>query len=115
MGSEQYISEIDWKFSVDRIFNEKRYNFGVFDTYEEALNFFNYCNTYIIRYAFLMTDEALSSLGKQVPDLVNYNNSQIIDFSENLDKQLFELIDFSDKEIEYIKHRIDDLRSKEME
>ncbi|MBR1750409.1 MAG: Eco57I restriction-modification methylase domain-containing protein [Ruminococcus sp.] len=96
-------------------FGRARLALRSFDTYEEALNFFNYCNTYIIRYAFLMTDEALSSLGKQVPDLVNYNNSQIIDFSENLDKQLFELIDFSDKEIDYIKHRIDDLRSKEME
>ena len=62
-----------------------------------------------------MTDEALSSLGKQVPDLVNYKNSQIIDFNENLDKQLFDLIGFSNEEIVYIKHRIDNLRSKEME
>ena len=37
MVYEEYITEIDGKFSIDRIFNEKRYNFGMFDSYEEAL------------------------------------------------------------------------------
>ena len=38
MGYEEYISEINGKFSVDRIFNEKKYNFGIFNTYDEALD-----------------------------------------------------------------------------
>jgi len=42
MGSDDYISEVDGKFSIDRIFNDKRYNFGVFDTYEEALKHLDY-------------------------------------------------------------------------
>lgn len=42
MGTEDYISEINGKFSVDRIFNDKKYNFGIFDTYEEALDKLEY-------------------------------------------------------------------------
>lgn len=38
MGSNDFISEINGKFSIDRIFNDKKYNFGIFDTYEEALD-----------------------------------------------------------------------------
>lgn len=96
-------------------FGRARVALRSFDTYEEALHFYNYCNTYIIRYSFLMTDEALSSLGKQVPDLVNYKDNKIIDFNGNLDEQLFSLIGFTNDEIDYIKYRIDNLRAKEME
>ena len=96
-------------------FGRARVALRSFDTYDEALNFYNYCNTYIIRYSFLMTDEALSSLGKQVPDLVNYKDNTIIDFNGNLDEQLFSLIGFTNDEIDYIKYRIDNLRTKEME
>ena len=42
MGSEEYISEIHGKFSIDRIFNDKKYNFGIFDTYDEALEKLDY-------------------------------------------------------------------------
>ena len=42
MVSEGYISEIDGKFSIDRIFDDKKYNFGIFDTYEEALEKLDY-------------------------------------------------------------------------
>ena len=42
MGVEEYISEIGGKFSVDRIFNDKKYHFGMFDTYDEALNKVDY-------------------------------------------------------------------------
>ena len=42
MGYDEYISEIGGKFSVDRVFNDKKYNFGVFNTYEEALDRIDY-------------------------------------------------------------------------
>lgn len=42
MGNEEYITEINGKFSIDRIFNEKRYNFGMFNSYEEALDRIDY-------------------------------------------------------------------------
>ena len=42
MGNEEYISEFEGKFSVDRIFNDKKYNFGIFNTYQEALDKVDY-------------------------------------------------------------------------
>lgn len=42
MGNEEYISNVGGKFSVDRIFNDKQYNFGIFDTYDEALDKLDY-------------------------------------------------------------------------
>ncbi len=82
-----------------------------FKTYEEAKNFYEYAKTYLIRYAFLMTDEALTSLGLMVPDIKNYKSDNgIIDFNIDLDKQLFVMIDLSDEEIAYIRGVIDNLR-----
>lgn len=82
-----------------------------FETYNEALNFYNYANTYFVKYAFLMTDEALTSLGKKVPDLLDYTNNNIfIDFSKELDSQLFSLAGFSENDINYIKDVVDNIR-----
>lgn len=84
-----------------------------FVSYEEAKNFYDYANTYLIKYAFLMTDEALTSLGMLVPDIVDYkSNNKIIDFSKDLDEQLFSMIQLSDDEISYVKKQIDTLRKK---
>lgn len=42
MGSEEYISERNGKFSIDRVFNDKNYNFGVFNNYGDALERLEY-------------------------------------------------------------------------
>lgn len=74
-----------------------------FETNEEAKNFFRYANSVFVRYAFLMTDEALSSLGMFVPDLMNYaNKNSIIDFEKNIDSQILELLHISSTEFEYM-------------
>ena len=53
---------------------------------------------------FLMTDEALTSLGKKVPDIMTYSdNNSLVDFSEDLDRQLFELVGLNGDEIAYIE------------
>lgn len=84
-----------------------------FKTYDEANNFYNYVKSYTIRYAFLLTDEALSSLGLLVPDLMDYSsNNAIIDFNNDIDDQLFRMMKFSDDEISYIKNKIDNLRQE---
>ena len=94
-------------------FGRSRVALSLFDTEEEAHNFYKYVKTYLIRYAFLMTDEALTSLGKKVPDIGDYTSQNaIIDFSKELDKQLFDLFCLSDEEIAYIKNRVDNLRKK---
>ena len=94
-------------------FGRARVALASFDTEKEALNFYKYCKTYVIRFAFLMTNEALTSLAKKVPDLIDYtDNNEIIDFSNNLDEQMYKLLNLTFEEIEYIKEKIDNIRKK---
>lgn len=92
-------------------FGRSRVALGSFKTEKEAKNFFNCMNTYIIRFLFLMTDEALTSLGKKVPDFIDYSDMcNIVDFNHNLNEQLYKKINLSSEEIEYVKSKIDNLR-----
>lgn len=82
-----------------------------FKTQAEAKNFYKYAQTYIVRFAFLMTDEALSSLALAVPDLVNYQaNNAILNFAKDIDEQMFKMCKLTEDEIAYIKNKIDTLR-----
>ena len=97
-------------------FGRARLALRSFCTCEEAENFYKYANTYLIKYMFLLTDEALSSLGKEVPDIENYkSNNGYIDFKRDIDEQLFEIFELSVDEVSYIKSVVDGLRKKEME
>lgn len=85
-------------------FGRSRVALGSFKTEKEAQNFFNYCRTVLIRFMFLMTDESLTSLGKKVPDILDYTDDNgILDFSKDLNKQLYKLVGLSDNEIAYIE------------
>lgn len=93
-------------------FGRSRLALRSFATKEEAENFYKYVDSYFIRYTFLLTDEALSSLGKEVPDIGSYTASNdCVDFSKNIDEQLFNIFNLSDKEIEYIKQTVNGLRN----
>ena len=60
---------------------------------------------------YLMTDEALTSLGKKVPDIKDYtSNNSILNFSMDLNTQLYNLIGFSFDEIKYLEDKINTLR-----
>ena len=92
-------------------FGRARVALRSFKTYDEAHNFYMYVKTYFIRFAFLMTDEALTSLGALVPDIGNYSiGNKTLNFNEDLDNQLFKLLNLDDDEITYIKNVIDTLR-----
>ena len=85
-----------------------------FDTEEEAKNFFKYANSVFVRYAFLMSDEALSSLGMFVPDLMDYTNTNhIIDFEKNIDSQILELLHISSTEFKYMVSLVGDKNIEE--
>lgn len=85
-------------------FGRSRVALGAFKTEKEAKNFYNYCKTYLIRFMFLMTDEALTSLGKCVPDVLDYTDgNKIIDFEAELNHQLYQKIGLSKSEILYIE------------
>ena len=88
-------------------FGRARVALKSFMSEEEAVNFAKYVKSNMIKYAFLLTDEALSSLGKYVPDILNYHSDNgIIDFNSNIDNQLYELIKLSAEEIAFIESMI---------
>lgn len=90
-------------------FGRSKVALKAFDTEEEAKNFFKYANSVFVRYAFLMSDEALSSLGMFVPDLMDYTNTNhIIDFEKNIDSQILELLHISSTEFKYMVSLVGD-------
>lgn len=101
-------------FDNNSVFGRARLALGIFDTEAEAHNFYLYMKSYFARFAFLLTDENLGTLGMKVPDLMNYKSNQLVNFDLPLDEQLFSLAHFSDDEIEYVIDAVDNLRKKEM-
>ena len=86
-------------------FGRSRVALKTFETESEAHNFYAYCQTDFIRYAFLLTDEALTSLGKLVPDLLDYtDNNSMIDYSQDINDQLYHLLGI-DEEMQVIIER----------
>ncbi|MCT2910385.1 Eco57I restriction-modification methylase domain-containing protein [Weissella confusa] len=93
-------------------FGRSRLALKSFKTETEANNFLKYAKSYVIRYAFLLTDEALSSLGQEVPDIKSYiDGNKYIDFSVDVDSQLKRLLGITDAEFEYIVQRVDNVRN----
>lgn len=90
-------------------FGRSRVALKTFDTKEEAYNFYKYCKSELIRFAFLLTDESLTSLAKKVPDLGNYTNDNgIIDYSQDINEQLYKLFDIDEKNQMHIKEVLKD-------
>lgn len=73
---------------------------------QQAENFFKYVQSELIRFAFLMTDESLTSLAKRVPDIIDYSNDNgYIDFSGDINAQIYELFGVKEQaQIEYIRY-----------
>lgn len=62
---------------------------------------------------FLMTDESLTSLGKKVPDILDYSdNCELVDFSTDINKELYSLFNLSEEEQQYIEGVVKNIRSK---
>lgn len=94
-------------------FGRSRLALRSFYTYEEAKNFFDYVSSYFIRYTFLLTDEALTSLGKEVPDMGDYTaDNPMIDFKKDIDVQLCQMFGISDEEFSYMRDRVTSLRGE---
>lgn len=84
-------------------FGRSRVALKTFETEREAQNFFAYAKSQFIRFCFLLTDESLTSLAKLVPDIENYSdNNNIIDFSRDVDEQLFNLFEIEEDQQRYI-------------
>ena len=85
-------------------FGRSRVALKTFGTEKEARNFFKYATSEVIRFAFLMTDESLTSLAKKVPDLIDYtDNNGLIDYNEDVNAQLYKLFEIDSRNQQYIK------------
>lgn len=75
------------------------------DAEQQANNFYKYVKSELIRFAFLMTDESLTSLAKKVPDIGNYSDGNgYIDFTGDVNAQVYKLFGIEDPEqIKYIR------------
>ncbi|MCD8203045.1 MAG: Eco57I restriction-modification methylase domain-containing protein [Prevotella sp.] len=92
-------------------FGRSRVALKTFKSEREAQNFFRYCNSELIRYAFLLTDETLTSVAKLVPDILDYKDSNgVLDFNSYLDPQLYTLFGIGKKEQEYIRNTLAEKR-----
>lgn len=85
-------------------FGRSRVALKTFATEQEAKNFFKYATSEIIRFAFLLTDESLTSLAKKVPDLLDYTDANgIIDYNGDVNAQLYKLLGIDDRNQQHIK------------
>ena len=86
-------------------FGRSRVALKTFETEKEAQNFFRYATSEIIRFAFLLTDESLTSLAKKVPDLLDYSDSNaLINFENDIDEQLCNLFHINEKNQLYVRN-----------
>ena len=85
-------------------FGRSRVALKTFKTEKEAQNFLAYAKSELIRFAFLLTDEALTSLAKLVPDIGDYSdNNELLVFDETLDKQIYDLFTIPETNQAHIK------------
>lgn len=85
-------------------FGRSRVALKTFETQKEAENFLKYATSEVIRFAFLLTDESLTSLAKKVPDILNYKDDNgIIDFNKDIDEQLYSLMKIKREDQLFIK------------
>ena len=85
-------------------FGRSRVALKTFATEKEARNFFKYATSEVIRFAFLLTDESLTSLAKKVPDLLDYTDTNsLIDYDKDINTQLYKLLGIDENAQKYIQ------------
>lgn len=95
-------------------FGRSRVALKTFATEQEAKNFFKYATSEIVRFAFLLTDESLTSLAKKVPDLLDYTNDNgLIDYRGNVNEQLYQLFGIDKKNRQHIREVLATKSTKE--
>jgi len=84
-------------------FGRSRVALGMFKTKTEAENFMRFCQSDIVRFLFLMTDEALTTLAKEVPWFHEWKTADgLLDFNDDVNKQLCTLFKLTKPEATYV-------------
>ena len=88
-------------------FGRSRVALKTFNTENEAQNFFKYATSEVIRFAFLLTDESLTSLAKKVPDLLDYSDRNgLIDYNGDVNAMLYKLFDIDERNQQHIRETL---------
>jgi len=100
----------DWQLELldnHSAFGRSRVALGMFKTKSEAENFLMFCQSYLIRFLFLMTDEALTTLAREVPCFSEWKTADgLLDFSGDINAQLCSLCKLSKSESAYVANTI---------
>ena len=100
----------DWQLELldnHSAFGRSRVALGMFKTEQEAENFFKFCQPYLVRFLFLMTDEALTTLAKEVPYFADWKKAGgLIDFSGDINAQLCTLAKLTKTEAAYVEEKV---------
>ena len=92
------------KVDVD---NESRHIFSVGGDALKAGNFMKFCQSDIVRFLFLMTDEVLTTLAKEVPWFGEWKTADgLLDFSRDINTQLCTLFKLTKPETSYVTKTI---------
>ena len=100
----------DWQLELldnHSAFGRSRVALGMFKTKTEAENFLKFCQSYLVRFLFLMTDEALTTLAKEVPYFADWKKAGgLIDFNGDINAQLCTLVKLTKAESAYVANTI---------
>ena len=100
----------DWQLELldnHSAFGRSRVALGMFKTKTEAENFMKFCQSDIVRFLFLMTDEVLTTLAKEVPWFGEWKTSEgLLDFSRDINTQLCTLFKLTKPEASYVAKAI---------
>lgn len=94
-------------FEPGSVHGRGRVSIGFFDTFEEAVNCFNWMQTDAVRLLLASSGDPLGSFGKNVPDLGDFTNANSqIDFTESkesLNDQLCRIYGLDEADKNYMK------------
>lgn len=94
-------------------FGRSKVGLKAFNKKNDALNFYKYMDSLMIRYTLLLTNEALTSFAKYTPDFEDYSiSNSLLDFSHSISLQLYKLLDLTEGEIKYIEKKMVDRKVK---
>ena len=103
----------DWQLELldnHSAFGRSRVALGMFKTKTEAENFLKFCQSDIVRFLFLMTDEALTTLAKEVPWFGEWKTAEgLLDFTRDINTQLCNLVKLTKSEAAYVASTIRNL------
>ena len=100
----------DWQLELldnHSAFGRSRVALGMFKTKTEAGNFMKFCQSDIVRFLFLMADEVLTTLAKEVPWFGEWKTADgLLDFNDDVNKQLCTLFKLTKPEATYVTKTI---------